>query len=280
MSASQDEASSQGPRIYGLSVEELARLAKQAVSEAIDETLAAGIPVTGEVDGCLVRLHPDGSIEPVEKASTSVYADLGYPNADQMERKAVLVTQLAVELRARKLNRRAAAALLSTQPEELEQILRGRFRAVSVEELSRMVQVLADALPARPGNSKVRHYSRRQRKRRHVGEFAQTGVDLRITFTRAVDWDAVIDELISLIHGLGLEGAGFGSSGPCVAIEGAVVFIGLRARAIPAFEHLAAALRAWPFVDAVEALAPWDGWWADPPGFSAVMPADTQRGPS
>lgn len=85
------------PTIYGLEPAEIARLARQAVREAIDETLAAGIPVIGSIDGRLVRCHPDGTIEHLD--ANSVYEDPGYGDAQEMKRKADLVAQLLQHFR-------------------------------------------------------------------------------------------------------------------------------------------------------------------------------------
>ncbi len=192
----------------------------------------------------------------------SVYADLGYPDAPVMERKAQLVVEIAAELQSRRINRRAAAGLLGMEEPLLRNILGGRFRLIGIDELNRMARVLRESLPLAPGSIKVRRYTRRQRKRHHVSEFAQTGVDLAITFKHEVDWDSVIDEFIADVHALGLEAAGFGGKAPCLSLEGAVVFCGHRQDAIPAIEQLMIRLRAWPDVASVQASSIWDGWWS------------------
>lgn len=118
------------PKIYGLETAEIARLAQQAVREAIDETLAAGIPVIGSVDGGLAWCHPDGTIEYLD--ANSVYRDLGYADAEEMEQKARLVAQLLQYLQGSGRSRPDAAALFGISPENLDQILRGQFREVSM----------------------------------------------------------------------------------------------------------------------------------------------------
>ncbi|MBT9495404.1 MAG: hypothetical protein IV107_24285 [Paucibacter sp.] len=45
------------PRIYGLTTTKLAALAKQAVQEAIRDSVQAGHPVTGELNGKVVTLQ-------------------------------------------------------------------------------------------------------------------------------------------------------------------------------------------------------------------------------
>lgn len=47
-----------GPIIFGMSVEQFADLARRATREAVRETLRAGIPVTGVVDGKIRVTYP------------------------------------------------------------------------------------------------------------------------------------------------------------------------------------------------------------------------------
>jgi len=50
--------SERGPIIFGMSVEQMAALARRATREAVKETLRAGIPVTGMVDGKIRVTYP------------------------------------------------------------------------------------------------------------------------------------------------------------------------------------------------------------------------------
>lgn len=89
---------------------------------------------------------------------------------------------------------------------------------------------------------KVRRYSRRRRKKHHVGEFAQTAAHLHVAFDHPVDWDSVIDALLEVGHSLGLECSGLGSSGPCLEVDGEVVYVGYCAEAQRLLEDLSSRL--------------------------------------
>jgi hypothetical protein len=52
-----------GKRVIDLTDEELERFAAEAWSNAAQDALAKGLPVTGSHDGRLYRHHPDGRIE-------------------------------------------------------------------------------------------------------------------------------------------------------------------------------------------------------------------------
>ncbi len=67
--------------------------------------------------------------------STNVYADLGYPNADDMLVKARLVTKLAEMLKERNLTQLDAATLVGIPQPKLSRLLRGQFRGFSERKL-------------------------------------------------------------------------------------------------------------------------------------------------
>jgi predicted XRE-type DNA-binding protein len=71
----------------------------------------------------------------VETGKGSVYADLGYADAEEMVVKAQLVTKIAEIIKKKGLTQtRAAERLGLTQP-MLSNILRGRFRGISERRL-------------------------------------------------------------------------------------------------------------------------------------------------
>lgn len=47
--------------------DKLVELMNAGVRKAIQETHAAGLPVTGKIDGVLCRLYPDGRIERLDQ---------------------------------------------------------------------------------------------------------------------------------------------------------------------------------------------------------------------
>ena len=55
-------------RVVDLTFEELSELASQAGAEAVRASLAAGVPVTGAVDGYpgISTIYPDGTVEPFD----------------------------------------------------------------------------------------------------------------------------------------------------------------------------------------------------------------------
>ncbi|MBC7380172.1 MAG: XRE family transcriptional regulator [Burkholderiaceae bacterium] len=75
----------------------------------------------------------------VERGSINVYADLGYENAAEMQRKATLVAEIARAIEDRRLAQDAAAQLLGIDQAEISNITRGKFRHVSETKLLDLV---------------------------------------------------------------------------------------------------------------------------------------------
>ena len=67
--------------------------------------------------------------------SANVYADLGYPDADDMLVKARLVTKIAEILRERGLTQIEAGGIVGLPQPKLSQLLRGQFRGFSERKL-------------------------------------------------------------------------------------------------------------------------------------------------
>lgn len=78
----------------------------------------------------------------IETGSTNIYADLGYPDAAEMQRKAQLAAEISRELDARQLTQAAAAALLGIDQSKVSRITRGQFRGVSEAKLLELVTKL------------------------------------------------------------------------------------------------------------------------------------------
>lgn len=78
----------------------------------------------------------------VERTSGSVYHALGKPNADELERKARLVSAINDTLNARGLSQMQAAEIVGLDQPTLSKLLRGRFRSVSIEKLAAMLNSL------------------------------------------------------------------------------------------------------------------------------------------
>ncbi|MDH3460894.1 MAG: helix-turn-helix domain-containing protein [Burkholderiaceae bacterium] len=78
----------------------------------------------------------------VEEGSTNVYADLGYVQAAEMQRKSQLAAEISRAIRARRLTQGEAAALLGIDQSKVSRITRGQFRGVSEAKLFELVAKL------------------------------------------------------------------------------------------------------------------------------------------
>jgi len=76
---------------------------------------------------------------PIEVGSTNVYADLGYDDAAEMQRKSQLAAEIARAIKARHLTQEAAAELLGIDQSKVSRITRGQFRGVSEAKLLELV---------------------------------------------------------------------------------------------------------------------------------------------
>lgn len=75
----------------------------------------------------------------IEIGSGNVFADLGLPDAEELQVKASLVAELRSQMRRRALTQTAAAKLLGESQGDLSKLLRGGLRGYSVERLMRML---------------------------------------------------------------------------------------------------------------------------------------------
>lgn len=78
----------------------------------------------------------------IEEGSTNAYADLGYPNAAEMQRKSQLAAEISRAIKARRLTQADAAALLGIDQAKVSRITRGQFRGVSEAKLLELVAKL------------------------------------------------------------------------------------------------------------------------------------------
>jgi predicted XRE-type DNA-binding protein len=67
----------------------------------------------------------------IEHGSDNPYADLGYPDADEMLIKAQLAREIAQIIKGRHLTQQRAAELLGMPQPKLSEMLRGKFRGIS-----------------------------------------------------------------------------------------------------------------------------------------------------
>ena len=78
----------------------------------------------------------------IEEGSTNVYADLGYADAAEMQRKSQLAAEIARAIKARRLTQQGAAELLAVDQSKVSRITRGQFRGVSEAKLLELVTKL------------------------------------------------------------------------------------------------------------------------------------------
>lgn len=71
----------------------------------------------------------------VEMGIANVYADLGYPDADEMLIKAQLMATIAEIIKRKGVTQTQAAALLEMPQSKLSNLLSGRFRGFSERRL-------------------------------------------------------------------------------------------------------------------------------------------------
>lgn len=90
----------------------------------------------------------------IEKGSGNVYADLGYPDSEDMLIKAQLVTKIAEIIQQRRLTQAQAAKLLRLTQPKISRLLRGEFRGISERRLlqcltrfGRDVQIIVKQTP-------------------------------------------------------------------------------------------------------------------------------------
>ncbi|HET6387290.1 MAG TPA: helix-turn-helix transcriptional regulator [Armatimonadota bacterium] len=78
----------------------------------------------------------------ITEGSGNVFADLGYPDAEEHQAKARLVGQIADIVEERGLTHVQAAELFGIDPARVSGLLNGRFRGFSVFRLMRFIAAL------------------------------------------------------------------------------------------------------------------------------------------
>jgi len=78
----------------------------------------------------------------IEQGSGNVFADLGYPNADEALTKARLAQRITEILERKRLTQIQAAKLLGIDQPKVSKLLRGRLREFSTDRLLRFLNAL------------------------------------------------------------------------------------------------------------------------------------------
>ena len=84
----------------------------------------------------------DNTDRAVERGSGNVFADLDLPDADAHLLKAELVSRIDSIVRQRRITQTEAAGLLGLSQPDVSRLLRGDFRAYSLERLFRLLTAL------------------------------------------------------------------------------------------------------------------------------------------
>lgn len=119
-------------------------MGRKETEEAIEEARRGGLKRFDSVEALFADLNAYDTPE-IHEGSTNVYADLGCPDADEMQAKATLVTKISQAITARQLSNDQAAAALGLTLAELGELLAGRFRAHSVDDLEGLAALLDEA---------------------------------------------------------------------------------------------------------------------------------------
>ena len=90
----------------------------------------------------------------IERGSNNVYADIGLPDAEEMQVKAQLATKIGDIIKRRKLTQIQAAELLGITQPKLSGLLRGQFRGISeakmlecLTRLGRDIEIVVKSVP-------------------------------------------------------------------------------------------------------------------------------------
>ena len=78
----------------------------------------------------------------VTESSGNVFADLGYPDAEEHLAKSKLVLAIANALKPRNKTQAAAAALMGLDQPKVSKLLRGHFRGFSSDRLMHILNLL------------------------------------------------------------------------------------------------------------------------------------------
>ncbi|WP_017160326.1 XRE family transcriptional regulator [Xanthomonas phaseoli] len=119
-------------------------MGRKETEEAIEEARRGGLKRFYSVAALFADLNADDTPE-VHEGSTNVYADLGHPDAYEMQAKATLVAKIGQAITAQQLSNDQAAAAIGLTLAELSELLAGRFRAHSVDDLEGLAALLVEA---------------------------------------------------------------------------------------------------------------------------------------
>jgi predicted XRE-type DNA-binding protein len=85
----------------------------------------------------------------IEESSGNVYADLGFPDAEEMLVKAQLAVNIGRIIKRRKLTQKEAAAMMGLSQGKVSDMLRGRFRGISEAKMLDCLTALGNDVESR-----------------------------------------------------------------------------------------------------------------------------------
>ena len=80
----------------------------------------------------------------INGSDSCVYEALGYPDAGEMRAKSEYVMKIGIFLESGRLSKTEAAQKLGLSQEELNEMLRGKFRDLTVAKISEYLNLLLD----------------------------------------------------------------------------------------------------------------------------------------
>jgi predicted XRE-type DNA-binding protein len=80
----------------------------------------------------------------VNGSDSCVYKALGYPDAGEMRAKSEYVMKIGIFLETGRLSKTEAAQKLGLSQEELNEMLRGKFRDLTLAKISEYLDLLQD----------------------------------------------------------------------------------------------------------------------------------------
>ena len=80
----------------------------------------------------------------VNESDNCVYEALGYPDAGEMRAKSEYVMKIGIFLETGRLSKTEAAQKLGLSQQELNEMLRGKFRDLTVTKISEYLDLLQD----------------------------------------------------------------------------------------------------------------------------------------
>ena len=110
------------------------------------------------------------------ESSGNVFADLGFPDADEMLAKAELAIKIAGILRRRRLTQMQAAEILGVDQPKVSALIRGRLAGFSIERLLRFLLLLGTDVAITIKPSQRSHSRSRVRAARRSSRFPNAGV--------------------------------------------------------------------------------------------------------